>query len=520
MKNNKKVIKKSVPKRNIFRLRYKLSIAMISLTVLVIVSMSYYFMNHESQILRENIIKMAQAEIQNLNLIVLKSLDNDDLTIISVVDKLKNDTSVKYTYILSPEGIILFSFDNEQTGKLLDDSYTPELTKRKDKTIFKKDLKDPDVKNGLIYDFSMPVHSVYKVNGEEKIIAYIRIGFSDKIITQKIAEMKQVVLYIALIFITIAVIAAFIVSYFTTAGIKKLSEGAAVIGTGNLDFKINIKTKDEIGLLAEEFNNMTIMLKQAKNKEIESRLMEEQLEVAKEIQEGLNPMGYYNKKGIQIKGFTRAAKGVGGDYFDYIDIDEHRIGALISDVSGKGIPASLVMVMIRTVFVTAVHQAKKAKIKVQCKNIVGAINNSLSADFAIDKFATLFFMIYDREEQKLSFANAGHGPLFCYRSDKDAVTVSKLDGVPIGIMEETEYNQAIVSFNPGDIVVLYTDGISEMRNPEKEEYGRTRLQQILLSIKDKSAEEIISDIVADVETFRNEAPPHDDMTILVMKRDS
>ena len=98
---------------------------------------------------------------------------------------------------------------------------------------------------------------------------------------------------------------------------------------------------------------------------VESRVMEEQLELAKEIQEGLNPMGFYDKDGIQIKGFTRAAKGVGGDYFDYIDIDKNRVGALISDVSGKGVPASLVMVMIRTVFVSYISRKD-----VQCASVV------------------------------------------------------------------------------------------------------------------------------------------------------
>ena len=147
--------------------------------------------------------------------------------------------------------------------------------------------------------------------------------------------------------------------------IRKLSEGAAEIGRGNLDYRIGLDSSDELGKLAYEFNVMTMQLKKGKDIEIEKRIMDEQVDIAKEIQEGLNPMGFYNKKGIEIKGFTRAAKGVGGDYFDYIDINENMVGALISDVSGKGVPASLVMVMIRTVFVTQT----KDKRDVQCAHV-------------------------------------------------------------------------------------------------------------------------------------------------------
>jgi len=236
--------------------------------------------------------------------------------------------------------------------------------------------------------------------------------------------------------------------------------------------------------------------------------------LAKEIQEGLNPMGFYNKKGIEIQGFTRAAKGVGGDYFDYIDIDENRVGALISDVSGKGVPASLVMVMIRTVFVSAIDQGKN----IQCAQIAEMVNNSLSADFAIDKFATFFFMIYDRRNQMLEFANAGHGPLFCYRKNRHKCTVTQIDGVPIGVMDGVDYAQSRVPFNAGDIIVLYTDGITEMRNVEKEEYGRTRMQKLVEDNNLLNAKEIVDIIVEDVDVFRGEASPHDDMTTVVLKR--
>jgi sigma-B regulation protein RsbU (phosphoserine phosphatase) len=324
----------------------------------------------------------------------------------------------------------------------------------------------------------------------------------------------MVIVPLSLVFIVISIFGAVILASVTIKPIRVLSRGAAIIGQGDLDYKIEIKARDELGALAREFNLMTSQIKESKENEIEQRLMQEQLDVARDIQEGLNPMGFYNKGGIQIKGFTRAAKGVGGDYFDYREIGENKIGALLSDVAGKGVPASLVMVMIRTVFTALISRGD-----VDCAKLVRSINDSMSGDFAIDKFATLFFFVYDKVSGEISFANAGHGPLFCYRAALNACTVTKIDGVPIGIMEDTDYIQAKVKFNPGDIVLVNSDGITEMRNVNKDEYGHQRLQKMLIDNSSKNANDIVETIVNDVDTFRGEASPHDDMTILVFKRE-
>jgi sigma-B regulation protein RsbU (phosphoserine phosphatase) len=173
------------------------------------------------------------------------------------------------------------------------------------------------------------------------------------------------------------------------------------------------------------------------------------------------------------------------------------------------------MVMIRTVFVTYIKRDD-----IDCAGVVTAINDSLSADFAIDKFATLFFFIYDRKKQELSFSNAGHGPLYCYRSEKGIFTATKLDGMPIGIMGEVQYLQAKVQLAPGDIIIMFTDGVSEMRNAAKEEYGIDRVHQMLLDKHDLSADEFVRILVEDVDNFKQDVPPHDDMTVVVFKRDA
>ncbi|MDY6935481.1 MAG: SpoIIE family protein phosphatase [Spirochaetota bacterium] len=510
-KDVNKSIEDHTPKVKI-GLRIKFSLAIIILVSVIITIMILYFIREESALLKRNIIRFAEREIEHLTNTAVESISQkDELPLIAAVRNIQKISSIKYVYILDTDNRILQNFNPEKNGVVLDDEITKSANKYKntDKpliTIF------PDTEDigGKIYDFSMPVlHALFKSR-----IGTVRLGFSDRLIRDEISKITRTIIMIAVVFLGISIFGSIVLASITIRPIKKLSDGASVIGTGDLDYKIDINTSDELGKLAYEFNIMTDKLKQAKEMEIESRIMEEQLELAKEIQEGLNPSNYYNKDGIQIKGYTRAAKGVGGDYFDYIDIDDNRVSALISDVSGKGIPASLVMVMIRTVFVSYI-----SKKDVECASVVSAINDSLSAEFAIDKFATLFFMIYDKSSGELAFSNAGHGPLFCYRSSIDACTTTKLEGVPIGIMEDVEYQQTKVRLMPGDIIVLYTDGITEMRNEAGDEYGRLRLQKLVVNHHDLDAKDLVDKIVSDVEEFKGSANPHDDMTILVLKRE-
>ena len=513
------VLKKDQPEeanagRVRFGLRIKFSLSIILLVFIIISTISGFILYRESDLLQEQIFQSTERELVHLSNTARESIGADELALIAAIQDLqKNLTFLRYAFVLDANNGIIQYFDSRQQwspGQIMNDGIQRDYTVKGTPRINIVMSQDPLDKDGKIYDFSITVLS--KIN--KRKIGTAIIGLSDIVIRKERANLVKVFVPISLLFLAIAIVGSIILATITIKPIRELSRGAAVIGQGNLDHRIEIDRSDELGQLAREFNLMTAMIKEAKEKEIESRIMEEQLEMARDIQEGLNPMDFYDKGGIQIKGFTRAAKGVGGDYFDYIDIDENRVGALISDVSGKGVPASLVMVMIRTVFTSYISRQD-----VDCARVVRAINDSLSADFAIDKFATLFFMIYNRKNEELAFANAGHGPLFCYRADKNACTATKLDGVPIGIEEDIDYTQAKIKLNPGDMVVMYTDGITEMRNTAKEEYGLKRVHKLMLDHHRLNANDFVELLVNDVEEFRGEASPHDDMTVLVFKRE-
>jgi len=501
-----------------FGISIKFSLAIISLVSVIILTIAVFIVYTESGLLKAQFFNSTKREIVHLGNTAQQTIGYEELTLSDAVAELNKIQYYRYVYVLGKNNEILYSFDLRQAGgdikseekKQLNDSISRILDNRNEKdSIDVVEYKDKS-SGGIIYDFSKIVYSKATNNK----LGVVIIGMSDIEIRNEIANIKKRIVFIFLAYLGISIFGAVILSMIIIRPIKKISHGASVIGKGDFSYRIEVNSSDELGRLAAEFNQMTEMIRDSKEKEIETRIMNEQLEIARDIQEGLNPMGYYDKKGIQIKGSTKAAKGVGGDYFDYIDIDEDRVCALISDVSGKGVPASLVMVMIRTVFTSYISRKD-----IDCASVVKAINDSLGADFAIDKFATLFFMIYNRATEELSFSNAGHGPLLCYRAAENVCTRTALDGVPIGIMDEVDYKQAKVKFHPGDIVVLYTDGITEMRNSNKEEYGLHRVHKLLMNNYHLNASEILDLLINDVENFRGDTPPHDDTTAMVFKRE-
>ncbi len=503
-----------------FGISLKFSLAVIALVSIIVLTIAVFIIYRESGLLKDQVFNFTKRELVHLANTAQQTIGYEELTLSDAVNELKKIGYYKYVFVLGKNNEVLYYFDRRgeegdvkhEERKLLNDSVERAFEKENDpEFIYVKDYRDPASK-GTIYDISK---IVYSRAGNKIKAGTVIIGMSDEVIRTEIANIKRLIMFFFLCYMFISILGAVILSMIIIRPIKKISYGATVIGKGDFSYRIEVNSSDELGRLAAEFNQMTEMIQESKEKEIEARIMNEQLEIARDIQEGLNPMGYYNKKGIQIKGNTKAAKGVGGDYFDYIDIDEDRVCALISDVSGKGVPASLVMVMIRTVFTSYISRKD-----IDCASVVKAINDSLGADFAIDKFATLFFMIYNRATGELSFSNAGHGPLFCYRAAQNVCTRTALDGVPIGIMEDIEYKQAKVKFNPGDIVVLYTDGITEMRNAEKEEYGLQRVYNLLMKNHHLNASEFLDLLISDVENFRGDTPPHDDTTAMVFKRES
>ena len=240
-----------------------------------------------------------------------------------------------------------------------------------------------------------------------------------------------------------------------------------------------------------------------------------EIEIAREVQERLFPQFMPNLQGATVAGHCRPALGVGGDYYDVFELSDGRTGLAIGDVSGKGIAAALLMASLRASLrgVTLDNPRDFAK-------LMDKVNRLVYEASASNRYATFFFAAYDPKTRRLDCVNAGHNPPIVLRRGLDGKTeVLRLeaDGPVVGLLEYAPYTEQTLLLMPGDLVLLYTDGISEAMTHDDEEWGEERMIAAAECCKDESAKEILRRLFVEVDTFTAGAPQHDDMTVLVLK---
>ena len=247
---------------------------------------------------------------------------------------------------------------------------------------------------------------------------------------------------------------------------------------------------------------------------LEKQEMEREVGIAAEIQGQLLPRQLPRVTSISLAAFSLPAKGVSGDYYDIINIRKGQILLAMCDVAGKGIPASLVMVMIRTIIHLVAHQPGMS-----ASRIMDIVNWGIAGKVSLDRFATVALMTYDFNLHRLEYSNAAHHPLLIFRSNTEEFETLDTEGIPIGLEKKTRYHQIDTILLPGDIVVLYTDGIIEAMDERGQQYTLESLQQVIRAHRDLAPEKLKKAIIEDMTTFVGKAKQHDDQTFLLMKVD-
>ncbi len=244
---------------------------------------------------------------------------------------------------------------------------------------------------------------------------------------------------------------------------------------------------------------------------LEKGELQREIGIAAEIQNNLLPRQLPEIKNASIAAFTNAAKGVSGDYYDVFRLNEDKIAILICDVAGKGVPAALLMVMIRTI-IRLVSSPKKNPAE-----ILTIINRSITGRIGTNQFATMGLFIFNEETGKAEYSNAAHSPLLLHRSSKNKFYEIDTPGLPIGVEEKESYRQKKFTLGKEDILVFYTDGIPEARNTRNQEFSYKSLLNIIQDNADQTPEDLIELLQEELTTFVGEAKQHDDQTLLIMK---
>jgi sigma-B regulation protein RsbU (phosphoserine phosphatase) len=239
-----------------------------------------------------------------------------------------------------------------------------------------------------------------------------------------------------------------------------------------------------------------------------------EVEIAREVQQRLFPQKLLPIDGIDYSGACRPALGVGGDYYDFLALPDGYLGVALGDVSGKGIAAALMMATLQ-----ASVRGEAMRWSGDLSQMMSGVNRLVFEASTSNRYATFFYAEYEPGGRTLSYVNAGHNPPVLLRMNADGHQVLRLEagGTVIGLLESFPFQQSNVTLQPGDMLVLYSDGVSEAMNPADEEWGEVRMIETVERCQGLSAAQTIEYVMAGADTFASGAPQHDDMTLVVLR---
>jgi phosphoserine phosphatase RsbU/P len=249
----------------------------------------------------------------------------------------------------------------------------------------------------------------------------------------------------------------------------------------------------------------------------EKKRLDHDLEIARDIQRILLPSEAPAINGFQISGINAPARQVSGDYFDYIQVDEERLGVAIADVSGKGVPASLIMAICRSVL-----RAEAAR-NPSPADVLRKVNRQLYPDIKEDMFISMAYLILNHQRDGgVTLARAGHDAPLLYKRQSEMVTPIKSPGMVVGIDSGNVFDRLTtdfaVSLERDDCLVLYTDGVTETLNAEGDEFGLERMMQSVRASATNGAQAIVKKIIEDVRDFTGSVPQNDDITLIAIRK--
>ena len=242
------------------------------------------------------------------------------------------------------------------------------------------------------------------------------------------------------------------------------------------------------------------------------RRVESELELARKVVEGLMPRAFPLVKDFDIYGTTVPFREVGGDLLDFIDSISERLVVMVADVSGKGLAAALIMVAFRAYFHATVINELSMRV------VMARVNRLVHDTTDGDRFITCFYGLIDPENKRLLYISAGHNPPLLLRGDGTVELLDRGGGLPLGVFETSRYSESVVEFRPGDVLVMYTDGVVEARDTRDEEFGMKRLEEVVRASRERRAHEIVKAITEAVDEHSREVGgPEDDLTVSVIK---
>ncbi len=444
-----------------------------------------------------------------------------DTLIAAIQDEFFKDPQVVFAVLCDKNGYT--PTHNSIYNKPLTGDFVIDNEKSRSKRIYYDPLVSKDFKEAYL------LNVYHRDTGEEmwrisspvyvkgKLWGTFRIGFSMQKTEEAIYDLQLRLIIMMSVLLLITVIVINRVTAFLMRPLQSLNKGVGKVAKGDLTYRIELKRTDEIGDLARAFNKMSSDLNQyienlQKTTAAKERIQSE-LKLGKDIQKRMLPHvfpAFPSRDEFDIFAVMEPAKEVAGDFYDFFFIDKDNFCIVISDVSGKGVPSALFMVIAKTLL-----QAE-AQRGYAIKDVLFNVNNALTRNNETSMFATLFCGVVNLKTGELRMVNAGHNPPIIGNS-KDGYKFIELNhNIALGVLDDFEFTAGEMQLNPGDRIVLYTDGITEAFNPNGEVFSEERLMSTIVASGNANNMQLIQQIQQEIKNFALDAEQSDDITILAI----
>ncbi len=360
---------------------------------------------------------------------------------------------------------------------------------------------------------------ILPIRSGERLLGRTHITYSSESILEKLSESRWRVIRLIGVLVLIGVIGIYLLSNYFVKPIVNITRRLRRFSSGDLESELPMEGADEFFEISKALNEMMTRLRRDRETVVEREKMAKEIEVASQIQKTLLPHQLPGLSGLEVDAFYRAASMIGGDLYDVFEIDERRCCFVVADVSGKGVPASLVMSMLRTVL--KIYSRRD----VSARSILIEVNDYLAGNMPPGMFITVLMAILDVEKRTLNLVSAGHNPLLLFKAGTRRVMKLNPSGMPLGVplTLDEDFSDTLeeidLKLDEGDAFLLYTDGITEAINREGEQYGIQRLidfmQEQLKSDNDTSVAEVARRIVDEIDNFSGFASQRDDLTFIL-----
>ena len=288
------------------------------------------------------------------------------------------------------------------------------------------------------------------------------------------------------------------------------------MNNGAFDFATKPIDLDDLSVTIEKAVEQIQLVKQFQKEHTQLESIKSDLAVAGEIQQAILPRVFppfpENSNDLDLAALMVPAKDVGGDFYDFFRIDENRIGLVIADVSGKGVPAAIFMAVSRTLIRALGMQGANTS------TILSQANDLLCKESVDCMFVTVFYAIYNVHTGVVNYCNAGHNSPYIIKKSGEVEALPVSTNCMIGAIEQVEFKEATMQMEPGDMLVMFTDGVNEAVNTTFEEYGDERFEFVLKDLHGNDSKTTIEGVLESVKSFTGEAPQSDDITLLALKR--